>query len=193
METIEVTAEISNHHLHLSEADMKKLLDSSHGLTIKKNLSQPGQYACEETVTLVGPKGKVDDVRILGPTRDDSQIELSTTDAIRLGVNAPVRDSGNLTRTPGIDVVYKNRKVKLRRGVMIAQRHIHASVEQANKYGLRDKEIVKVRVDGPRGGEFHNVLVRVSPKANLDFHIDTDEGNAFGIKNGDQVTVIKEH
>lgn len=192
MRTFQVPVGVSNRHLHLSEKDIKDLFGEDHDLTKKKELSQPGQFACEETVTLVGPKGNLAGVRILGPARGDSQIELSITDAIKLGVKAPVRDSGNIEDTPGFDVVSGDRKITLPRGAIVAMRHIHASEEEAQKYGLKDQQLVKVMFDGPRGGVFHNVLVRVKSTYALDFHIDTDEANAFGINNGEMATVIIE-
>ncbi len=191
MRTFQIQVGVSNRHLHLSERDIKTLFGDK-GLTKKKDLSQPGQFACEETVTLVGPKGSLDGVRILGPARQESQVELALTDAIKLGIRVPVRDSGNHEDTPGVQISVGDRSVRLDRGVIIAMRHIHANEENAELYGLKDKDIAKVLVDGPRGGEYHNVLVRVNPSFALDFHIDTDEANAFGLNNGDIVTVIIE-
>jgi putative phosphotransacetylase len=192
MHTFQVTVGVSNRHLHLSEDHIRELFGEGYCLTNKKDLSQPGQFACEETVTLVGPKGSIERVRILGPARQESQVELSFTDAIKLGLNVPVRDSGNLENTPGIEIRNGDKNIRLDRGAIAAMRHIHATEEEALKFGLEDKDIVKVVVNGSRGGEFHNVLVRVKPTYALDFHIDTDEANALGIKNGDLVTVVVE-
>ncbi|HHV63869.1 MAG TPA: phosphate propanoyltransferase [Peptococcaceae bacterium] len=190
MNTFQVPIGVSNRHLHLSLEDIEALFGEGYTLSKKKDLSQPGQFACEETVTIVGPKGSIGGVRILGPARKESQVELALTDAFKLGLQIPVRDSGNLENTPGIEIINGDRKISLKRGVIAAMRHIHLSVEDAQKYGLKDKDIVKVSVDSPRGGEFNNVLVRVSPNYALDFHIDTDEANAFGLRNGDIATVI---
>lgn len=190
MRTFQVTVGISNRHLHLSQNDIEALFGAGYELTVKKDLSQPGQFASEETVALVGPKGTISGVRILGPAREFSQVELSLTDAIKLGLKIPVRDSGNIEGTPGLKVMVGERSIELDKGAIVAMRHIHATLEDAEKYGLRDNSLVKVRVDGPRGGEFHNVLVRVKQTYALDFHIDTDEANAFALKNGDLVTVI---
>jgi len=192
MRTFKTPVGVSSRHLHLSEEHMAALFGEGYCLTKKKDLSQPGQYACEETVTLIGPKGSIPKVRILGPARSESQVELAFTDAVKLGLDVPVRDSGNLEDTPGLEVQAGDKKIALARGVIVALRHLHLSEEQAAEYGLKDKDIVKVRVDGPRGGIFHNVLVRVSPNYTLDFHVDTDEANAFGIKTGDYATVIIE-
>lgn len=190
MLTFQVNVGISNRHLHLSEKDLSDLFGEGHSLTVKKSLSQPGQFASEETVTLIGPKGSIPGVRVLGPTRSESQIELALTDAVKLGVKPPVHDSGNLEDTPGIELANGERKIRLDRGVIVAMRHLHATEEDARKYGFQDNDFVKVRVDGPRGGEFHQVLARVNKNYALDFHVDTDEANAFGLNNGDLVTVV---
>jgi putative phosphotransacetylase len=192
MRTFQVSVGVSNRHLHLSEQDIETLFGKGHGLTFKKDLSQPGQFACEETVTLVGPKGEMPGVRVLGPARKESQVELAVTDAVKLGIKAPVRDSGNLENTPAIEIRNGEKKLFLDKGVIVAMRHIHATEEDARKYGLKDGDLVKVKADSPRGGEFDQVLVRVKNTYALDFHIDTDEANAFGLGNGDLVTVILE-
>ncbi|WP_368294037.1 phosphate propanoyltransferase [Dehalobacter sp. TBBPA1] len=192
MRTFSVPVGISNRHLHLSEEHMKQLFGENSILTIKKDLSQPGQFAAEETVTLIGPKGKLEGVRVLGPTRDETQVELAVTDAIKLGLNISARDSGNTEGTPGIDIAVGDKKVSLERGVIAAMRHIHASEDDALQYGIKDKDMVKVLFEGPRGGILHNVLVRVKSTYALDLHIDTDEANALGLKNGDTGTVIIE-
>jgi len=192
MRTFQVSVGVSNRHLHLSEQDIEALFGKGHGLTVKKDLSQPGQFASEETVTLVGPKGSIPGVRILGPARGSSQVELAFTDAIKLGLKIPVRDSGNLEGTPGLKVMAGEHTIDLEKGAIAAMRHMHANLEDAEKYGLKDNGYVKIKVDGPRGGELHHVLVRVKDTYALDLHIDTDEANAFGLNNGDQVTVIVE-
>jgi len=192
MKTCEITVGVSNRHLHLSEKDIEALFGPGYVLQRKKDLSQPGQYACEETVTLIGPKGKLDGVRILGPARSETQVELALTDAIKLGVKTEVRESGNIDGTAGIVIQNGDRSIAIDKGVIIAARHIHASDEDAKKYGLKDKDVVKALFNGPRGGCFDKVTVRVSPNYAWDFHIDTDEANAFGISNGDPVTIIIE-
>lgn len=192
MRTFQVTAGVSSRHLHLTSNDVEALFGKGHNLTIKKELSQPGEFACEETVTLTGPKGTLPGVRILGPVRKQSQVELALTDAVKLGIKVPVRDSGNLESTPGIEISNGDKKISLSNGAIVAMRHLHMTEEDAQKYGVKDNQLVKVVFDGPRGGEFHNVLVRVNPTYALDFHIDTDEANAFGIKNSDLVTVVVE-
>lgn len=192
MYTFQIPMGVSNRHLHLSERDIKLLFGEGKGLTPKKELSQPGQFACEETVTLIGPKGRLEGVRILGPAREESQVELALTDAIKLGIGTSVRDSGNLEDTAGIEISSGDNTIHLDRGVIVAMRHIHVGEEEAVQHGLKDNDRVKVLVDGPRGGIYHNVLVRVKSTFKLDFHIDTDEANAFGVKNGDLATVLIE-
>ncbi|RJE49053.1 MULTISPECIES: phosphate propanoyltransferase [unclassified Dehalobacter] len=192
MHTFLVPVGISNRHLHLSEEHISQLFGENSTLTKKKDLSQPGQFAAEETVTLIGPKGKLEGVRVLGPARDETQIELAVTDAIKLGLNISARDSGNTKGTPGIDIIAGDKKVSLEHGVIAAMRHIHASEDDALQYGIKDKDMVKVLFEGPRGGILHNVLVRVKSTYALDLHIDTDEANALGLKNGDTGTVIVE-
>lgn len=190
MATFKVPAGISNRHIHLSQEHIEVLFGAGHELTRTKDLSQPGQFACEEVVTLVGPKGSMPGVRVLGPARKATQIELAATDTFKLGVKPPVRDSGMLEGTPGVEVVGPNGKVQLDAGVIIAARHIHMTPEDAQKYNLKDGDRVKVSVPGPRAGIFEQVLIRVSSNYALDMHVDTDEGNAFGIKNGDLLDVI---
>ncbi|MDP4159102.1 MAG: phosphate propanoyltransferase [Bacillota bacterium] len=189
MEILKVPVGISNRHIHLSQEHIDALFGMGYSLTKMKDLSQHGQYACEETVTLIGPKGTIPGVRILGPARKASQVELARTDTYKLGVNPPVRDSGNLEGTPGIDIEGPKGLVHLEQGVIIATRHLHMSSEDAWKYSLKDGEYLRAIVPGPRGGVFGNVLVRVNPNYALDLHIDTDEANAFGLVNGQQLEV----
>lgn len=190
METFKVPVGISNRHIHLSPEHIETLFGPGYELTPTKDLSQPGQFACAEIVTLVGPKGSMEGVRVLGPARKATQIELAATDTFKLGVKPPVRDSGEHEGTPGLEVVGPKGKVQLERGVIIAARHIHMTPEDAKKYNLKDGDHVKVAVGGPRAGVFERVLIRVSPNYALDMHVDTDEGNAFGLKNGEPLEVV---
>lgn len=184
---------ISNRHVHLSKEDLEALFGKGYELTPIKDLGQPGQYAAQECVTIVGPKGAMERVRVLGPVRSKTQVEISRTDAFKLGINPPVRDSGDLDGTPGIVIVGPNGAVIKSEGVMLAKRHIHMTPEDAEGYGLKDKDIVRVLVDtGDRKLIFGDVLVRVNPKYALEFHVDTDEGNAALLKNGDPVWIIEE-
>lgn len=190
MTTFQVPIEISNRHVHLTQEHVETLFGSEYTLTLAKALSQPGQFACEETVTLVGTKGSLNEVRVLGPVRKQSQVELAATDTFKLGVRPPVRDSGDLDGTPGLELVGPKGKVVLSSGVIIAARHIHITPGDATQQGLVDGSHVCVEISGPRGGIFDHVLVRVSQNSHLNMHLDTDEGNAFAVRNGDMVDVI---
>ncbi|MBE6632433.1 MAG: phosphate propanoyltransferase [Ruminococcaceae bacterium] len=171
--------ETSARHVHLSEAHIKALFGENATLTPKKELSQPGQYACEERVTVVGPKKEIAKVIILGPARPESQVEVSLTDARTLGVSAPVRESGDVKGSAGCKLVGPAGEVELTEGVIVAKRHIHMRPEDAEVLGVTDKEIVSVKLDSDgRSTIFGDVVVRVSPKFNLAMHIDTDESNA---------------
>ena len=190
--SFKVSVGLSNKHVHLSEKDINTLFGDGHQLTPMKDLSQPGQFACEEKVDLVGPKRTIAGVRVLGPARKESQVEISLSDGFTLGINnVPVKGSGSLDGTPGIKLVGPKGEVELKQGVIAAARHIHMHTTDAEKYGLKDKDNVKVKVEGPRGLIFENVLIRVHETFALDFHIDVEEGNAAGLSNGQLVEVIK--
>ncbi len=185
------TVGLSNKHVHLSKEHIDILFGKGHELTPCKDLSQPGQFACDEKVDLVGPKRTIKGVRILGPARKESQVEIAFADAFTLGLkDVPVRDSGKLDGTPGIKLAGPCGEVELEKGVIVAARHIHMHTSDAEKYGLKDKDIVKVKVGGQRGVIFENVLIRVSDSYALDMHLDVEEGNAAGLSNGDTVEVI---
>jgi len=179
-----IPVEISAHHVHLSQEDVEKLFGPGHQLTPEHELSQPGQFACAEKVHLVGPKGKIANVRVLGPTRKETQVEIAMTEQFKLGVQAPIRESGDLANTPGITLEGPFGSSQIQRGVICAQRHIHMSPEDAMLRGLRDKYVVRVRVEGDRELIFGDVVVRVHPNFRLAMHIDTDEGNAASIRTG---------
>lgn len=176
---------ISARHVHLTQATVDVLFGAGHALHVKSPLSQPGQFAAIETIQLVGPRGTLDLVRVLGPVRDADQIELSRSDEIQLGIDAPLRVSGDLTRTPGIELVGPAGRVKLEHGVVTPVRHIHMSPEDAQRFGVRDRDRVQVAVDSDgRDVVFADVVVRVSPAFRLELHLDTDEGNAAGAGSG---------
>lgn len=181
---------VSNRHLHLSEQDIHTLFGEGYELTPLKDLAQPGQYAAEETVTLKGTKGSIGKVRVLGPARKQSQIEISKTDSFVLGVKPPVRDSGSLENSAPITIVGPKGEVELTEGVIIAHRHIHMHTSDAAELGLVDKQMVQVETEGERGVVFKNVLVRANEAFALEFHIDTDEANGAGIGNGDKVKIV---
>ncbi len=179
-----IPIEVSAHHVHLSRRDVDILFGPRYELTKRSELSQPGQFACEETLNLLGPKGKVERVRILGPLRKESQVEISMTEEFMLGITAPIRASGDLEGSPGIMLEGQQGSCEIANGVILALRHIHMTPEDALSFGLRDKDIVRVRIEGKRTLTFEDVLVRVDPSYRLSMHIDTDEANAAGITTG---------
>lgn len=181
---------VSNRHIHLNRADMNVLFGPDSELTRKKDLGQPGQYAAEETVTLHGPKGELSRVRVLGPLRSESQVEISIADGFALGVHPPIRESGKLEGTPGLTIIGPKGKVEKDCGVIAALRHIHLPPEEAERLGLHDKQMVKVEIGGLRGAVLNNVLVRVSEKFAPEMHIDVDEANALGVKNNDRAYIV---
>lgn len=182
---------ISNRHLHVTREALDTLFGKGYELTKVKDLSQPGQFAADETVTVVGPKNILQRVRILGPLRSQVQLEISRTDAFTLGIKPPVRDSGALEGSAGeVTIVGPRGSITLQSGVILAQRHIHMRPEDAARFGVKDKDIVKVRCGGPRALVFDQVLVRVREDFALDCHLDTDEANAAFLTNGDEVEVL---
>lgn len=172
---------ISNRHIHLSQADLDQLFGAGYQLTPMKELSQPGQFACKETVTICGPKGAIEKVRVLGPVRKETQIEIVAGDCFKLGVKAPAKLSGDLAGTPGITVVGPKGSVQTAQGLIVAQRHIHMAPADAQAYGVQDGQIVKIRVGGLRGGLYDNVAIRVTTSSKLECHLDTEEANAMGV------------
>ena len=173
-----VIVETSARHVHLTREHVEALFGAGHQLTFKKELSQPGQFACEERVSIVGAKNKIDRVIVLGPERKASQVEVSLTDARTLGVVAPVRESGDVANSGACKLVGPCGEVELSEGVIVAKRHIHFTPEEAEKAGVADKEIVKVKINSERTTIFDDVVVRVNPAFKGAMHIDTDESNA---------------
>ncbi len=170
---------VSARHVHLTQETVEALFGQGHELTEMRPLSQPGQFACEEKVTLVGPKNTIEGVRVLGPTRSHNQVEISRTDEFKLGIDAPVRGSGDVENTPGITLKAGEREVTIEQGVICALRHIHMTPDDARDFGVKDGDMVEVAVHGtPRDLTFGDVLIRVSDSYALEMHIDTDEGNA---------------
>jgi acetate kinase len=182
---------VSARHAHLSQRTLEQIFGEGFQLTPRTALSQTGQFAAQETVTLIGPRGRLERVRLMGPPRAEDQIEISRTDEFILGVDAPVRLSGDLSNTPGITVEGPRGRVTLRSGVIAARRHIHMSTEDAARLGLRDCDVVDVRIDSDgRDLTFHDVTVRVHPTFRLELHLDTDEANAAGVKQGDMAELV---
>ena len=188
-EAFKIPIGVSNRHFHVSQEDLEVLFGKGYQLTKKSDLKQPGQYACNETVTIRGPKGEFDRVRILGPVRKQSQVEISKTDSFRLGIRPPIRESGCLTGTPGLEIIGPKGTVMLPEGAIIALRHIHMTPAQAKAMGVKDKDIVEVETFGERHGVFGDVLVRVSDQFSLEMHVDVDEANACALTNNDYVMI----
>ena len=178
-----VEIEASGRHVHLTCAQAQLLF--GHALTPKRPLSQPGQYLANERLSVVGPKGSFENVAVLGPEREQAQVEISLTDARTLGVNAPVRPSGSVNASPGIRIVGPLGQLDLPQGVIVAQRHIHITPQAAAHFGVRDKQLVRLQVYSQRPVVFEDVLIRVSPDFCTYVHLDYDEANACGWKTGD--------
>ena len=178
--------ETSARHVHVSQEALEVLFGAGYQLTPKKDLSQPGQFACEERVTVVGPKKELAGVSILGPVRPATQVELSATDARSIGLGIAIKESGDVAGTPGCKLVGPCGEIEIAEGVIVAKRHIHMTPADAQKLGVQDKDIVSVQADSTeRSCIFGDVVVRVSEKFALAMHIDTDEANAaFGVKEG---------
>ena len=172
---------VSARHVHLTREHMDILFGEGSELTVRNWLYQPGTFAANETVTLIGPRRIIQRVRIVGPIARYTQVEISRTDAIQLGIDAPVRRSGDHEGTPGAVLVGPKGVLRLERGVIVTQRHIHCSPEEAEALGIKDGDLVRVRAPGQKAVVFENVLIRVSPDYRLEFHIDTDEANAAEI------------
>lgn len=185
-----ILVEVSAHHIHLTQEHVEALFGKGHQLTPHADLSQPGQFACKEQVSIVGPKGRIERVRVLGPARKYTQVEIAMTEQFKLGVHPPIRESGDIKDTPGCMLEGTAGNVKLERGVICAWRHIHMTPDDALRYGVRDKSVVSVRVAGDRELEFGDVLVRVSPSFRLAMHLDTDEANAANVQTGAQGFVV---
>ena len=184
---------VSSRHIHLTKADLAVLFGEGYELTPLKDLSQPGQFACKETLTLVGPSLRpIENVRVLGPLRGKSQVEISATDSYVLKVKPPVRESGNVAGSAGVTIVGPKGVVQLKEGCIIANRHIHMSPSDAASFRVKDGDTVTVDVEGKRRTRWYDVQVRVSPDFRLEMHVDTDDANAAGIGNGFKVKVVRE-
>ena len=188
----EVNIGVSNRHIHLSQADLEILFGEGYQLKKMKDLSQPGQYAAKEVLDVIGPKGKIERVRILGPVRKDSQVEISVSDSIKLGIEPPIRDSGDIDRTPGITLVGPKGTLELTKGVIIAKRHLHLDPVTAKEMGLADKDLITAELKTERPIKLEAIGVRVSDQYATDLHIDMDEANAALAKNGDKAILILE-
>ena len=185
-----VELEASGRHVHLSSAHALALF--GHGLTEKKPLSQPGQYACNERVTLVGPKSTMENVAVLGPCRTDSQVEISRTDAVKLGISAPLRLSGDVANTSGITLTGTLGSVQLTSGVMVAQRHLHMTPQDAKRHKINNGDVVSIKAITERPIIFQQVAVRVSDQFQTRVHLDFDEANACDYHKGDLGLIVYE-
>ncbi|MCX8013210.1 MAG: phosphate propanoyltransferase [Rectinema sp.] len=185
MPETKVIVNLSNRHIHVSREDLDILFGKGYQLTKTKDLIQPGQFACAETVTIKGPKGQFEGVRILGPERKETQCEILASDVFKLGVpNCPVRESGQLDGSTPFEVIGPAGSIRKEKGLIIAKRHIHFDPESAARFGVVDKQLVSLKVGGERGAIFLNVVCRVHPTYALECHLDFDEGNAAGIASG---------
>ncbi len=183
---------VSNRHIHLSTEDLETLFGKGYELTPIKDLSQPGQFACKETLTIVGPSLRpIENVRVLGPVRKASQVEISRTDSFTLKVKPPVRESGDIAGSAPVTIIGPKGVVTLKEGCIIANRHIHMSTDEGAAFGLTDGQYVDVEVSGERRTKFYDVQVRVHKDFRLEMHIDTDDANAAGIGNGAKVKIVK--
>lgn len=183
---------VSNRHIHLSAEHLEILFGKGYELTPIKDLSQPGQFACKEQLTIIGPSLRaIEGVRVLGPVRKESQVEISRTDSFVLKVKPPVRESGDIKGSAPITIIGPKGSVTLKEGCIIANRHIHMSEEEGKQFGLNDGDYVTVEVNGERRTTFYDVQVRVNKAFRLEMHIDTDDANAAGIGNGFKVKIIK--
>lgn len=182
---------ISARHVHIKESDLEILFGAGYKLNEFKDLSQPGQYAAEEKVTIKTDKAKIENVRILGPVRNYTQVEISRTDAYTLGLNPPVRESGEIENSEGITIIGPKGEIVITDGVIIASRHIHMHPDDVNNFNINPKNMVSVEVGGEKGAILKNVSVKVSSSYKLELHLDTDDANAHLIKSGDEGTIIE--
>lgn len=184
-----ISVGISNRHLHLSQEDVNALFGEGYQLTVLKELSQPGQFGCKETVTICGPKGAIEKVRVLGPVRSKTQVEILAGDCFKLGVKAPARLSGDLEGTPGVTLIGSKGSVQLKEGLIVAQRHIHMHTSDALAHGVKDGQMVGIELDGVRGGVFRNVAIRVTDDSALELHVDMEEANAMSLTSASVVEI----
>lgn len=182
---------VSNRHIHFTKEDFKAVFGADAEASLLKDIKQPGQFACKERVTIEGPKGSIANVRMIGPYRPYTQVEVSLGDARALGLEPPIRDSGKLDNTPGVRIVGPKGSIEIKRGVILSRRHIHFSLKEAEAYRIKDGMVVRVRCGtGDRATVFEGVLCRASDKYALEFHLDVEEANAAALKNGDAAYIV---
>jgi propanediol utilization protein len=189
--TDDIPVGVSNRHIHLSQTDLDILFGEGYQLTKIKDLSQPGQYACKEMVTICGPNGAIEKVRVLGPVRNKTQVEILEGDCYKLGVKTQLRLSGELTGTSGITIIGTKGSVQTTEGLIVAQRHIHMTLEDAKHFGVADGQVVSIQINNLRGGIYNNVVIRANGASALECHIDTEEANAMRVDSLSKITIIK--
>lgn len=182
---------VSNRHAHLSAADLKTLFGLD-AMTVLRPVRQPGEFAAEQTVAIHGPRTTFAKVRLMGPCRPKSQVELSRTDCVALGIDAPITQSGHLENAAPIDIEGPNGRIHLEHGAIIAARHLHMGPSHAEALGVADQDLVRVRIEGQRGGVMDNFIVRIKPEWVPEIHLDTDEANALNLRTGDYVTIVED-
>ena len=188
---LQIPVGISNRHIHLSQKDLESLFGKDYKLTKLKDLSQPGQYACKEIITICGPKGAIEKVRILGPVRSKTQVEVLIGDCIKLGTVPHVRLSGDLNRTSEVTLVGPKGSVQIEEGLVVAQRHIHMTLQDAKNLGVCDGDVVSIKFDDLRGGTYSNVVIRANDDSKLECHLDIEESNAMGINSKSKIVIVK--
>lgn len=187
---MDVKIGVSNRHVHLCERDLKVLFGDNYELEVKKMLVQPGEFASNSVVTIKTEKSEIENVRVLGPLRSYTQVEVSKTDAFKLGINPPVRDSGDLAGSDAVTLIGPNGSIDLKEGCIIATRHIHITPDQMVQFGFEGLKSVSVKLPGEKGGILYNVQLKVSPNYAFEMHIDTDDANAHMVKTGDIAEII---
>lgn len=190
-EDLNIPVGISNRHIHLSREDLEICFGKNYQLTPIKDLSQPGQFACKETMTICGPRGSIENVRVLGPVRKESQVEILASDNFKLGIKAPLRISGEIAGSSPITIVGSKGSKYLHQGAIVAARHIHMTEDDAKRFGVRNGQIVAIEVEGLRGGTYTNVVIRANDKSRLECHLDTEESNAMGLNSKSKIRIIK--
>ncbi len=188
---MKIPIEISARHIHICQEDLERLFGKGYKLKFLKKLSQADEFAAQETLTIVGPKGKFENVRIVGPFKDQTQVEISRTDGYKLGDIPPLRVSGDVTGSAPITLIGPKGKVDLKEGLICAKRHIHMSLDEAKKFGVKHRQLVSVKIFGKRTLTFHDVVIRVEPGFKIALHLDTDEANAAWVETGDEGELIQ--
>lgn len=187
---MKIPIEISARHIHLCQEDLEGLFGKGYKLRPLKKLSQADEFAAQETLTIVGLKGRIENVRVIGPLRDRTQVEVSRTDGYKLGDIPPLRVSGDVTGSSPISLVGPKGKADLKEGLICAKRHIHISPSEAERFGVKDRQLVSIKISATRTLTFHDVIIRVNPNFKLAFHLDTDEANAAWVETGDEGEMI---